>query len=39
LCVKDEDYFNKNKIRSITKSVGVYNFADPPQSLRLDIHK
>ena len=33
------DYFNKNKIRSITKSVGVYNFADPPQSLRLDIHK
>ena len=39
LCVKDEDYFNKNKIRSITKSVGVYNFADPPQSLRLDINK
>ena len=39
ICVKDEDYFSKEKIKKITKSLGVYNFVDPPQSYRLDIHK
>ena len=39
LCVRDENYFSKDKIKTITKSLGVYNFADPPQSLKLNIHK
>ena len=39
LCVRDENYFNKETIKTITKSLGVYNFVDPPQSLRLNIHK
>ncbi len=39
LCTSDLNYLDKDKIKSITKSIGVYGLVDPPMGQRLSIHK
>ena len=39
ICVDEEKYFTKDKIKKITKSLGVYNIEDPPSYLRLEFNK